>query len=51
MQIYNITPCREIGTLKTIIKDAILDGIIPNDREAALQLLYIEAEKLGLKRQ
>ena len=51
MQIYNITPCREIGTLKTIIKDAILDGIIPNDKEAALQLLYIEAEKLGLKRQ
>ncbi len=51
MQMYNISPCKEIGTLKTIIKDAILDGIIPNDREAALQLLYVEAEKLGLKRQ
>ncbi|MBO7277808.1 MAG: HD domain-containing protein [Bacteroidales bacterium] len=50
MQIFNIAPCREIGTLKTIIKDAILDGIIPNEREAALDLLYKEAEKIGLKR-
>lgn len=50
MQIYNLTPCREIGILKTIIKDAVLDGKIPNEREAALSLLYAEAEKLGLKR-
>ncbi len=51
MEIYSLPPCREIGTLKTLIKDAILDGIIPNDRQAALELLYSEAEKLGLKRQ
>ena len=50
MEIYNIAPCREIGILKTIIKDAILDGVIPNDKEAALELLYVEAEKLGLKK-
>jgi poly(A) polymerase len=50
MEIYNIAPCREIGVLKTIIKDAILDGVIPNDKEAALELLYVEAEKLGLKK-
>ena len=50
MQIYNLTPCREIGILKTIIKDAVLDGKIPNERDAALSLLYAEAEKLGLKR-
>ena len=51
MEIFSLSPCREVGVLKTIIKDAILDGKIPNERNAALQLLYREAEKLGLKRQ
>jgi poly(A) polymerase len=51
MEIFNISPCREIGILKTIIKDAILDGVIPNDKEAAMELLFKEAEKLGLKKQ
>lgn len=50
MKIFNIAPCKEIGTLKTIIKDAILDGVIPNEKEAALELLYKEAEKIGLKK-
>lgn len=50
MEIFSLSPCKEIGVLKTIIKDAILDGVIPNEREAALELLFIEAEKLGLKK-
>jgi poly(A) polymerase len=50
MEIFSLSPCKEIGILKTIIKDAILDGVIPNEREAALNLLFIEAEKLGLKK-
>lgn len=49
MDIFNIMPCKEIGIIKTNIKDAILEGTIPNDREEALKLMYKEAEKLGLK--
>ena len=48
MQWYGLKPCREVGTLKAVIKDAILDGIIPNERNAAVQLLAQEAANLGL---
>ena len=44
MKIFDITPCKEIGIIN--IKDAILEGTIPNDREEALKLMYKEAEKL-----
>ncbi len=49
MQMYNLEPCKTVGILKDKIKDSILDGIIPNDRQAALELLKKEAEKLELK--
>ena len=49
MSIFDLAPCKEIGVLKTAVKDAILDGIIPNEKQAALELLYREAAKLGLK--
>ncbi|MBP5541195.1 MAG: HD domain-containing protein [Bacteroidales bacterium] len=48
MHTFNLPPCREIGTIKDVIKDAILDGLIPNDRDAAWQLMIAEAAKLGL---
>ena len=49
MQIYGIPPCREIGIIKEYIKDAILDGRSPNDRDAALALMREKASELGLK--
>lgn len=48
MEIFDIPPGRQIGTLKETIKEAILEGDIPNDLEAAKALLMKEAAKLGL---
>ena len=47
---YGIPPCREIGDIKTIIKDAILDGQIPNEYDAAYALMERLAEERGLKK-
>ena len=48
MTTFGIGPCREIGTIKDAIKDAILDGKIPNDRSAAWQMMLDLAKDLGL---
>lgn len=48
MTMYGLPPCHEIGVLKAAIKDAILDGIIPNEREAALTFLHTKAAGMGL---
>ena len=48
MTTFGIGPCREIGTIKDAIKDAILDGQIPNDRDAAWQMMLRLAKDLGL---
>lgn len=40
MKICNIPPSREVGIIKTKIEEAILDGIIPNEYDAALEFLY-----------
>lgn len=49
MSIFGIRPCRAVGDIKNAIKDAILDGVIPNDRDAAYTFMIETAAALGLK--
>jgi len=49
MKAFNLKPSREIGQIKDLIKEAILDGDIPNEYHAAYQLMLKEGERLGLK--
>jgi len=48
MEKYGIGPCREIGQIKEAIKEAILEGEIPNERMAALEKMNEIATQLGL---
>lgn len=49
METFQIKPCREVGTIKNQIKDAILDGEISNDFEEAKTLMLKLGKELGLK--
>ena len=49
METFEISPCNEIGVIKQQIKEAILDGQIPNEFEAAYTLMLKIAADLGLK--
>lgn len=48
MEIFGLKPCREIGSLKESIKEAILEGVIPNEYEAAYEYMLVKASKMGL---
>ena len=49
MSVFNLQPSKEVGILKEKIKDAILDGKIPNEYNSAFELLLKEGTKMGLK--
>jgi len=49
MDAFDITPGKEIGIIKNTIREAILDGHISNDFQAAYQLMLDKGKELGLK--
>ena len=48
MKHFNLKPCKEIGLIKDAIKEAILEGEIPNDYEAAFNLMLKKGNEIGL---
>ena len=50
MAIFNLQPSREIGVLKEAVKEAILEGEIPNEYQAAYDFVLKRGAKLGLKK-
>ena len=48
MKTFNLTPCREIGKIKEAIKEAILEGKIPNEYEASFDFMLKKGKELGL---
>lgn len=48
MQMFNLKPSREVGELKKVLKDAVLDNRVPNEREPLMQLLMEKAKEMGL---
>ena len=48
MQMFNLKPSREVGTLKQTLKDAVLDNKVENEREPLMQLLMQKAAEMGL---
>jgi poly(A) polymerase len=48
MKAFDLEPCREIGQIKMAIKDSILDGVIPNEHDAAYEFMIKKGKSLGL---
>jgi len=48
MEVFGLSPCKEIGLIKNAIKEAILDGVIQNEHDQAYQYMLKKAGELGL---
>ena len=51
MQTFNIKPCQAVGEIKAKIKNAILDGVIPNNYDAAYAFMLEEGKAYGFQKQ
>jgi poly(A) polymerase len=49
MQLFGIGEGREVGIIKNKIREAILEGEIPNDRDAAISYTIAKGQEIGLK--
>lgn len=48
MEMFHLKPSREVGILKKVLKDAVLDNRVPNEREPLMELLQAKARELGM---
>lgn len=48
MAMFGLSPCREVGLIKTALKDAVLDGHVPNTREASISFVEQKGRELAL---
>ncbi len=48
MEMFHLSPCREVGTLKQTLKDAVLDNKVANEREPLMALLMQKAKEMKL---
>lgn len=49
MKAFNLKPCKEVGIIKSAIREAILEGGLANEHDAAYSFMVEEGKKMGLK--